>query len=1775
MADAAPGQSDPLKTSRQLSADRTGKGSFCVVAIGASAGGLEALEYFFKALPDRTGTAFVVIQHLSRDFKSHMDELLRRCTKLPVEIASNGTVVQPDRVYLQPSAVEMVISDGKLWVTECEKQAIPLPIDHFFRSLACDMGDRAVAIVLSGTGSDGSQGIVDVHKALGLVLAQDVDSCKFDGMPKNAVATGVVDAVMRPSEMAQAIIGYSTLGDHRLVHPGEPSDPSALPSAKTDAYQQILQLIKQSHSMDFSQYKTTTVGRRIERRVALMRLPDQQKYLDYLQTHPQEVDSLIHDLLINVTEFFRDKEAFGYLEDHVIPKLLSDLTDKSTLRVWVAGCATGEEAYSIAMLLDEAIEARELNLDLTVFATDADRRSLHFAAAGIFSKESLSGVSTERLQRYFAKKNDVYTVKPELRRRIVFAPHDLLRDAPFTHMDLISCRNLLIYLLPSAQKKVLSLFHFALRANGTMWLGPSESTGDLSDEFESLDKRWRFYLKRRDVRLPLQSPLPTRIASGETPSAARGSSSSAHKGMSLLGIYDQLLEKRMPSSFLVDYDLTILHVFGGAEKYLQHSGGRPSDRLLDAIVAPLRSPLSAALSHAIRNKQAIKYADISIVTPEGEVQVGLQIEPVHDPRSQTDALLIELTIVQASSDDIDPAEGVKTVGFEQVTTEQISDLEVRLQFSQESLQATIEEMESSNEELQSTNEELVASNEELQSTNEELHSVNEELYSVNAEHQRRVEELAQANDDMDNLLATTRVGVIFLDDDLNIRRFTPDIGRIFHLMARDVGRSIEDFRSHLSYEHFIADLRNVIETKEETETRVQDAQGKHYLMRIFPYRTLEQINGVVLSLIDVTTLTEARAELDRFKFMTESSNDMVSLIDKEGRFLYVNPSMCDLLSYVQEEMLSLKLTDIDADMDQQQYNSSFELQSQDQRLPFRSFWLKKDGQRVPVEISLSDFVFNQKHYLCAITRDISAQIDTERELQIRLRAMESIDNGILISDATAPDMPTQYVNPGFVKLTGYLPEDIVGRNCRMLQGTDTDPQHVRKIRQSISKGQACQTTILNYRKDGTTFWNELQITPVRDGDGELISYIGIQSNVTDRIEAEKVLRIEAERTEAILDTTAEGIYGVTPDGICTFCNRATLELLGYDSDGELVGKKIHQLIQHSNIQGVPYPEGRYGIRRAIENNANAHVDSEVFWRKDGTCFPVEYWVRPLLRDNAIEGSVVSFQNIQQQLRIKQKQNALVRQLEHANRAARRANETKSEFLANMSHEIRTPMSSIIGYSEILSRHLKDPDDLNCVSIIRNNGMFLLDIINDILDISKIEAGKIELISEPFRIDHLIQDLHALLELRAREKNLTLRVDVRGKVPKVINSDAKRLKQILLNLLGNAIKFTDRGHVQLQIEAVRDAENGNRLKFDVVDTGIGLAQDQINKLFRPFVQADASVDREFGGSGLGLAISQRLAEGLGGSITVQSHLGKGSTFSFAVNIGDVAEHDLITHEEFQIEKTKLPAEEVDQIKIEGAILVVDDRREVRFIAQQFIEDAGGTVSTADNGQQCLEVVKEAQNNGVVFDLIVMDMQMPILNGYDATKELRARGFENPIVALTAHAMEGDREVCLAAGCTDYTTKPLDKFQFLKMISDSLHSGDRSGPLRRRILIIDDGVDGANALATILEMEDHEVQVAYTGSDGLAIAENLKPDFVLVDIGLPDMSGYEVVERLKATPIGGSMCYVAVTGSQDEAKIKAQGFDEYLVKPVNLNSLQIVLNAYPNSNPGCDVGGSGSR
>ncbi len=1348
---------------------------FHVVGIGASAGGLEALESFFRAMPADSGLAFVVIQHLSPDFKSHMEELLSRQTSIPVRSVTNAMTVEPNTIYLIPAKMEMVISEGKLLLTQRNPdRAFSHPIDQFFRSLSSDVGRYAIGVVLSGTGTDGSRGIRDIHEAGGLVVVQDTSTAKFDGMPISAMDTGVVDVVLPPTAIAEALIRYAHDGVTR-----EKLAEEDLALATMDGGDQIFGLLNRKYGLDFSQYKATTVGRRINRRIQLLRLENVGEYVKRLSEDDVELNELYKDLLIGVTKFFRDPDAFDSLKREVISKLCAKTDRDDGIRIWVAACASGEEAYSIAILVDEELRQRDVQLDVKIFATDAHSGSLQTAAKGLYPEDALSEMSVARRDRYFRRVRDGYQVTRELRDYIVFAPQNLISDAPFTQMDLVTCRNMLIYLQPQAQKKAISLFHFAIKPSGALFLGPSETPGELLDEFQVIDKRWRIYTKRRDVRLPVavRSSMARRHERLPHITLPVTTSRVNRIDQELIATYDQLLAKKMGCSILVNDRGEILHVFGGAEKYLKPRGGRPSNHILEQIHESLRGSVSAAWHHAANKHNTVRFASANFNGGTNLENIRITIEPLGDEAKQPQNVLIEFAVA-----------GVKTpppemeASLDQLQMGRIDSLETELRYSEENLQATIEEMETSNEELQAANEELIAANEELQSTNEELHSVNEELYTVNAEHQRRVEELAQANDDMDNLLATTRVGVIFLDEALYIRRFTPEIARVFHLDNNDTGRSMEHFAHVLNRPTLVDDLRLVLADQVESEYTVSDHSGTPYLLRILPYQSGDTTRGLVMTLIDISTLSKAEAEI---------------------------------------HLLQL--------------------------------------------------------------------------------AIESAVNGIIITNPQIDGDPIVYANRGFLQLTGYDHDEVIGRNCRFLQGEDTSRKSVALIREALAREEPIRTTLLNYRKDGTPFFNDLQITPVRNPNGELINFIGVQHDVSDQI----------------------------------------------------------------NIQNA---------------------------------------------------------------------------LEDANEAAERANKAKSSFLATMSHELRTPLTAMLGFADILRSETEDPLTIDKVETIKRNGVYLLALLNDILDLSKIEAGKLQFEQRAVNIRELMCELETLMQNRSSRANVPLRFEFATQLPSEITADDVRVRQILVNLISNAIKFTEKGEVVVTTTMNHEV-SPSRLEIAVVDTGIGISKKQIGKLFTPFNQATKQTTRHFGGTGLGLSISKRLAEGMGGAIQVSSDLGKGSCFTLLLPV-TASQGESLTEmsasADGRMNFVTTLQEQPTFPKIDAKILLADDRRDVWRVGKHFLEKCGADVTIAENGQQAVDAVERANSSHQPFALVLMDMQMPVMSGREAVAKLREQGYKKPIVALTADAMEGEREACIAMGCDEYFPKPIDGPRLMNLIASLLEN-----------------------------------------------------------------------------------------------------------------------------------------
>jgi two-component system CheB/CheR fusion protein len=863
-----------------------------IVGLGASAGGLEALERFFDRLPSTTGMAFVVVQHLSPDFKSLMNDILSRRTSLPVHVATEGVLVEPNAIYLNPPKKQMIISEGRLLLADKDPTtAIAYPIDHFLRSLADDAPRRSAAVIFSGTGSDGSRGIREIQREGGLVIAQDPETAGFDGMPRAAIDTGVVDLTLAPEQMADALVAFAEgKGAARSAVASEP-----LP---TEGLSAVVGLLRDAYGLDFAAYKLPTIARRTERRVRV-RDVDLAHYVERLASDPEELDALYRDLLIGVTQFFRDEGAFELLEKTILPGLLAKLGPEEELRIWSAGCATGEEAYSLAIIVRERMDALGMNNPVRIFATDLHRDALRIAAAGTYDAARMASVSQERRERFFAVKEGAYQVLPQLRAMVVFAPHNVMRDVPFTKLDLVTCRNLLIYLQPAAQRRTLSLFHFGLKAGGTLFLGSSEALAELADEFEVIDAHWKVFRKRRDVRLAadFRAPASRSMLRARGEMLASGVVS-AVTDPSMAGTYDALLDAFMPPSLLVGARRNLVHTFGGASRFLGVPEGRATNDAVEMLRDDLRVAVTGALQRVFSEHEPIRYRALRVEVDGKPLLVDVTVREIRNPRTSEPLALVSLEEHQAPPETAEPA--TPSVPADQLSRDQVHALEVELRHAKENLQTTIEELETSNEELQATNEELVASNEELQTTNEELHSVNEELFTVNNEFQRKIGELTEISADMEHLLASTEVHTLFLDRELRIRRFTPRIGEIFKLVLGDIARHIDAFNHSLDLPALYDDIRRVVATGEPFERQVRDAQLRWFLLRVLPYRRGSTTDGAVLTLIDISAMkqfeNDARNKDAQLSHILTNSPHPVFMRDLEGRFVLADESFRRLAS---------------------------------------------------------------------------------------------------------------------------------------------------------------------------------------------------------------------------------------------------------------------------------------------------------------------------------------------------------------------------------------------------------------------------------------------------------------------------------------------------------------------------------------------------------------------------------------------------------------------------------------------------------------------------------------------------------------------------------------------------------------------------------------------------------------------------------------------------------------------------------------------------------------
>ena len=1511
--------------------------TFPVVGIGASAGGLESLERFFRAVPRHTGMAFVVIQHLSPDFRSVMDELLARYSVLRVCRAEDGIAVAPDTVYVMPPGKEMILANGRLRLTDKDpSQSLTLPIDRFFRSLAADRDGCGAAIVMSGSGSDGARGIADVRAAGGLVIAETEETATFDGMPGSARRSGAVHLVLPPEEMPLALMSWAERGDTRGVERVLESyrsdgvdDEGTLPvlsSSHTPAGQladegglagpweepalagmdDLLELLRRDYDVDFSHYKRATVLRRIERRLALVGQPTVAAYVDVLRRQPGELKALYADLLIGVTCFFRDRECFDRLESDVLPRLVAAKGSHDELRIWVAGCATGEEAYSLGIVADEAVRKVNRPISLKIFATDVNQGLLETAGRGMYDESRLEGMSEERRERYFVRRQDGYQVVQSLRQSVVFAPHNVLRDAPFTNLDLVSCRNLLIYLQPHAQKKALLLFHFGLRAGGVLFLGSSESPGDLAEEFDPIDTRCRLYSKRSDVRLVADFRLPVAAARPRVPDPRVS-------GRSVLPAYDALLDRFMPPAFLVTDRRELVDCFAGAEQYLRMRPRRPSQDLLELVPAGLRTPLAGLFQRAPRRDGPAAFASVRVAGGDGaERQVRLGVEPVRTSGGES-YYLVTLAPEELARDSprFQPPDATPV----ELSEEHLHAVEDELRTTRSNLQATIEELETSNEELQATNEELVASNEELQSTNEELHSVNEELYSVNAEYQRKIQELSELNRDMSHLLEATDVATLFLDGELRIRRFTPRIAGVFDLVPSDIGRSITSFTPRIRYAPLLEELRDVLRDARPREREVH-GEGRSYLLRLLPYRVGDTVDGVVLSLVDVTVLEEARRDLSRLSAIVQSTDDAIIGKSPDAIITSWNAAAEALYGFSAAEAIGQHISLCVPPERAGETNEALERVLSGERVShYETVRVRKDGRRIDVSVSVSPVLDEDGAVVgvSSITRDITARKQAERR--------EKVEHAVarLAAEATSIE--------------------------------EVGPRLVQALRENLGVDAA-----------------ELYLP---DGEGRLAPV---------------------------------GAWG-EPEG-----SRHTD---GADAGWPEQARQLKRTIWFADVptdgsHSVPPSAARLGFRSGFAFPV-LHGDE---------CLAVAsfYTREPMPPGPQLLATVSSIsQTIGQLIRRSRAESEL-----------RAAVVRRDRFLAMLSHELRNPLAAVRTAVIALQRnHLKREARHAAYDVIARQVRHMSLLLDDLLDVSRVTQDRLKLQPERFDIAGAITAAVEMVAPMARERDIAVTVE-RGDGALPVTADLARITQMLANLLANAVKYSPPGS-QVRLRAERD---GKEAVLTVIDHGVGMTKEVLERAFDLFYQADETLDRRQSGMGVGLTLARAIATLHGGTLAAASDgPGQGSRFTARLPLADVAGEE---------ERVDECGPSVERYRI----VLVEDHEDNREMIRLLLGCEGHQVETAASGAEGVSLIERTRP-----DVALLDIGLPGMDGFEVAQRIRQNPQLNEVglVALSGYAQASDIEKGRQAGFDAHVAKPMTPEHLLEVVEKVVAS--RQGAERR--------------------------------------------------------------------------------------------------------------------------------
>ena len=1587
-----------------------------IVGIGASAGGLEALSDLIRALPDDLGVPYIVVQHLSPTYRSMMVPLLARETDMLVKDVEDGEIPLPNVIYVTPANWNVILKDGVMRLLVPGKTVLPKPsATVLFTSMAEDKGEDAIGVVLSGTGSDGAAGISAIKTVGGFTFAQDPEAAKYSGMPQAAISTGCVEWVLTCKGIAEEITAIARA--HGLIDrtPKQENSPATMKG--------LLQMVYKQSKIDFSGYKEATLSRRVERRMAANRLNNLAAYFDYCSKNPDELNKLSKDILISVTAFFRDRNSFEGLRK-ILEEIVADKQPGDEIRIWVPACATGEEAYSIGILLEDILGGRVGDYRIQIFATDIDMEAMAVARKGIYTETSLAEVSKETIARYFSKKADIYEIARPIRDMVVFARQDLVLDPPFLRLDLISCRNLLIYFQPLLQTRVLSIFHFALRPSAYLFLGKSESIVHQEHLFTPVSKEARIFKRvaSKDQMIPIPLYSSANQDAREKPQitiverSQRKPESRLQKALS---------EIYAPPSVLINKNMDVIEVHGEMQSYLHFPSGKLEMNLAQLLRREWRTEVQTLVHHA-----DLKHASVvgRIRPIKNRVGHSIQIE-VHPVSSRDDQKLFLVSFIAlATQTDETHAPEQQPVNNSELEDELIATREhlqtviEELETSNEELQALNEEMQAANEELQSSNEELEASNEELQSTNEELTTVNQELIVKGGE-------LGLLNTELENLQNSTGFALVLLDQDLHLQRYNKEAASLFSFSVHTIGKQITSLALPVTAVLEAAKMAMSDGIKRRQQTSFG---GRHYNVMCFPYIAQDQtLGGVIISFFDETELVVAQHEIqsihERTIAMMQNSPMHISIKDPSGQYRFANRAFESMFGLPQEEVVGKT----DTQVFPEHMSALFE------KLHFDVL-----HRKALVEAEECVDIGDRRHWLsficyplydengsvmavCSQSTDITERLQAGEKLLKLSRAVENSPASVIITDTSGA---IEYVNRRFVEVTGYSAEEAIGQNPRVLYSGLHTPEFYREMWDTILAGKTWQGEINNRKKNGEIFLEAVSISPIHNDHGILTHFVAVKEDIPRRKQTEL-------------------------------------------------------------------------------------------------------------------------------------------ELQKAMAAADAANRAKSDFLANMSHEIRTPMNAIIGLSHLCMQTELTPKQDDYLQKIHGSSKSLLGIISDILEFSKIEAGMMDVERVPFELEDVLSNLATVVSTKAEEKGLEFMFETSLDVYPRLVGDPLRLGQVLINLVGNAVKFTDKGEVLVLTEIDRDEADEVVLSFTVRDTGIGLTQEQAGKLFHAFTQADTTTTRKFGGTGLGLSISKQLVGLMKGKIWVESTPDKGSKFVFTARFGKVAER--------RADRFGIPEGGMRGMRV----LAVDDNATCCHILKSYLESFSFNVTTAVSGPEALRTIERAGREGRPYRLVVLDWKMPEMDGLEVARkihEMAGPGMKPRILLLASF---GQNEVLRQAEgnvIDGLLTKPFQQGDLFDAAMEVFGYGEVKGKrnavsalLRTdliakisgaHILLVEDNEINQQVARELLEKAGVTVAIAENGKEAVARALEEKFDGVLMDIQMPVMDGLSAAREMRKAPGLANLPIIAMTANvmaSDREQSLAAGMNDYIAKPFDPNQMVAIL------------------